>query len=61
MARRLEAILAQPNHIRGHDVVVTASVGVTVSGAGHRDADDILRDADIAMYSIKSGRRPTTR
>jgi diguanylate cyclase (GGDEF)-like protein len=61
MARRLEPILAEPGHIRGHDVVVTASVGVTVSGAGRREADDILRDAEVAIYSIKSGRRPTTR
>jgi diguanylate cyclase (GGDEF)-like protein len=57
VAQRLEDDLARPSNFRGREVLVTASVGVTLSTTGHRDADDILRDADLAMYSVKSTRR----
>ena len=36
---------------------MTASVGIAMSGRAHSNAEDVLRDADIAMYHAKSLRR----
>jgi len=36
------------------DLTVTASIGITSSTLGYERAEDILRDADIAMYRAKS-------
>ncbi len=52
MADRLVADLQQPLEVDGHDLRVSASVGVAVA-AGHRAAADLLREADIAMYQAK--------
>ncbi|MFC7762202.1 putative bifunctional diguanylate cyclase/phosphodiesterase [Catellatospora bangladeshensis] len=54
VAERLHAVLAQPFHLHGQDVVVTASIGITLSSRRYSNAEDLLRDADIAMYSAKS-------
>ena len=54
---RMQASLAESIELDGHDVSVTASVGVALSGAEHTNAEDVLRDADIAMYHAKSMRR----
>jgi predicted signal transduction protein with EAL and GGDEF domain len=35
-------------------VFVTASIGVAVSSTGYTSAEDILRDADTAMYRAKA-------
>jgi predicted signal transduction protein with EAL and GGDEF domain len=53
MAERIVADLSRPFTIDGHTVTITASVGVAVQGSGARDAGDLLRDADIAMYNAK--------
>jgi diguanylate cyclase (GGDEF)-like protein len=54
VAQRVQASLARPFHVQDQDVVVTASIGVTFSGNRHADAEDLVRDADVAMYSAKS-------
>ncbi len=54
VAERLHAVLAQPFHLHGQDVVVTASIGITLSSRRYSNAEDLLRDADLAMYSAKS-------
>ena len=51
--RTLEA-LKTPFAIEGREITITASLGVTVSTADSASADDMLRNADIAMYSAKS-------
>ncbi len=38
----------------GHEVFTTASIGVAFSGTGYERPEDILRDADTAMYRAKS-------
>lgn len=38
-------------------ITIRCSIGVVVASSGHRTADDLLRDADVAMYRAKvSGR-----
>ncbi len=50
--RLLDAVI-EPFEIDGHEVFVTASVGVAVSDHGHETPDELLRDADTAMYRAK--------
>lgn len=41
----------------GRELTVTASVGIAVGRVGLDDADNLLRDADVAMYRAKSDGR----
>ena len=55
VANRLLAYLAEPVVIGEHAVHVTVSLGIAMDvGEVHATADDVLRDADLAMYSAKS-------
>jgi diguanylate cyclase (GGDEF)-like protein/PAS domain S-box-containing protein len=51
--RLLEALRA-PFDIGGKQVHVGASVGAAMSGADNREAEILLRNADVAMYTAKS-------
>ncbi|HUF97456.1 MAG TPA: EAL domain-containing protein, partial [Ilumatobacter sp.] len=53
LADRIEAGSFAPMSLDGLDVVVTASIGVAVIEPVHRDAVDVLRRADVAMYLAK--------
>ncbi|MDQ7907876.1 EAL domain-containing protein [Phytohabitans sp. ZYX-F-186] len=57
VAGRLHAALAPPFRLQGQEVVVTASIGITLGGGQYADAEDLVRDADIAMYWSKSQRK----
>jgi EAL domain-containing protein (putative c-di-GMP-specific phosphodiesterase class I) len=50
-------VLAEPFEVAGQRVFVTASVGIALSMSGYADVQDILRDADIAMYHAKQAGR----
>jgi Amt family ammonium transporter len=52
--RRLQGCLAAPYTIAGHTLVVTASIGVALADAAYVRAEDMIRDADIAMYQAKA-------
>ncbi|HEX8243819.1 MAG TPA: EAL domain-containing protein [Longimicrobium sp.] len=53
-AARLQAEVAAPMVLAGREVVTTASVGVALGPAGYRQAEDLLRDADLATYRAKA-------
>jgi len=53
LARRLDAVLAEPHLIHGTEVVVGGSVGLHVAAAGESVAEAI-RLADQAMYVVKA-------
>ena len=38
----------------GRDVTVTASIGIALGAAGEKQAENLLRNADVAMYRAKS-------
>lgn len=58
IAERLLKEIAVPFKIRGHDVFATVSIGVSLSPIGPVTAEEMLREADIAMYHAKTqGRR----
>ncbi len=52
-AEQLLSLLQEPFLLGENEVFVTASVGVVVSLPGHLTTDDLLRDADVAMYRAK--------
>lgn len=57
IVRRLQDDLSKPYNLDGHEVVVTASIGIATGAHGYERAEDVLRDADIAMYKAKSAGR----
>ena len=57
MAERLQAVIARPQHISGQDIVVTASIGIAVGTESYLSPEDLLRNADIAMYRAKSSKK----
>ncbi len=54
VAERLLNELSAPFRLGGHEVFVTASIGVALSATGYSRADEVLRDADIALHRAKS-------
>jgi predicted signal transduction protein with EAL and GGDEF domain len=54
VAERIQHKLASPFLISGQEVSVTASIGIALSATGYSTAEDILHDADTAMYRAKT-------
>jgi len=54
IADRLLGVLAAPYQLEEHLVRSSASIGIVHSGDGYATADEMLRDADIAMYEAKA-------
>ena len=57
VVERIQRALAAPVELAGQEVSVTASVGVALSESGYTSAEDVLRDADTAMYHAKGTER----
>jgi diguanylate cyclase (GGDEF)-like protein/PAS domain S-box-containing protein len=57
LADRILQVLGKPMALGGTEVIPSASVGITFSDLGSRNADEILRDADVAMYEAKTAGR----
>ena len=54
VAQRLLAALEAPFEHGAKEIFVHASVGVAASKSSGKTADDLLRDADVSMYTAKS-------
>jgi diguanylate cyclase (GGDEF)-like protein len=57
LATRLQDTLREPFQVDGTALNSSASIGITFSTVGYDTPDEVLRDADIAMYRAKSGGR----
>ena len=53
LAQRLGASLIQPMDLKGHEVRVSTSIGIAIAGEPGARADELVRNADIAMYRAK--------
>jgi len=53
VADRLLAALARPYRLGPHEVFSTASIGIVVACSDYERAEDLIRDADTAMYEAK--------
>ncbi|MCU0972144.1 MAG: EAL domain-containing protein, partial [Gammaproteobacteria bacterium] len=54
---RLLGELRRPFFIDGQEISVTASIGITLSGHDYLRAEDMIRDADTALYRAKAAGR----
>ena len=54
VAERVQMELAVPFRLQGQEVFATASMGIAYAGSGYARPEDLLRDADNAMYRAKS-------
>ncbi|HEX3561131.1 MAG TPA: EAL domain-containing protein [Pyrinomonadaceae bacterium] len=54
VAERIQQQLSVPFTLSGREVFTTVSLGIAPSSTGYERAEDILRDADTAMYRAKS-------
>ena len=53
LAGRILKVLLSPVVVQGKEVVLTGSIGIALSESG-ADADELLRNADVAMYTAKA-------
>jgi len=54
LAERVQAALTAPFSLAGQEIYTSASIGIAVSTHGYHRHEDVLRDADIAMYRAKA-------
>lgn len=60
LAERIISELSRPFDLNGHDVVIGASVGMSIStGDDPENPEQLLMNADLAMYSSKKNGRGT--
>jgi diguanylate cyclase (GGDEF)-like protein/PAS domain S-box-containing protein len=53
VAERIQERLGVPFELNGQEIVISASIGIAVGSGDATDAQDSLRDAEIAMYRAK--------
>jgi diguanylate cyclase (GGDEF)-like protein/PAS domain S-box-containing protein len=53
VAERVQKSLEAPIDVGDHEVSAPASIGIVLSGPGYAKPDEILRDADAALYRAK--------
>ncbi|MGH7532721.1 MAG: sensor domain-containing protein [Gemmatimonadales bacterium] len=61
VAGRIQHALGAPFELAGQEVYATTSIGIAISVTGHERAEDLLRDADTAMYDAKAQGKATHR
>ncbi len=54
LAERLQIVLGEPLQIGATEITTSASIGITFSTFGYTLPEEVLRDADIAMYRAKA-------
>src|SRR5437870_10117881 len=53
VAERIQERMGIPFLADAHEVVTTASIGIAFSASSYSDSEDLVRDAEIAMYRAK--------
>ncbi len=54
VARRIQDTLKLPLHLNEHEILITASIGIALNSSNYDQPENLLRDADIAMYDAKA-------
>ncbi|WP_404786117.1 putative bifunctional diguanylate cyclase/phosphodiesterase [Altericista sp. CCNU0014] len=52
-AVRIQRALAAPFRLKTHEVMIQASIGIVLGHAQYQQPEELLRDADLAMYQAK--------
>ncbi len=53
IAERIQEKFAEPFNLGGHEIYSSASIGILHNTVKHLTAEDMMRDADTAMYQAK--------
>jgi len=53
LVERIQTVVGRPFQVDGHELRPSLSIGVTLSHERYENADEMLRDADTAMYCAK--------
>jgi diguanylate cyclase (GGDEF)-like protein len=53
VAEKVQQTISVPFRLATHEAITTASIGVALSTSNYMEAEDIIRDADTAMYRAK--------
>ncbi len=56
VAKRIHQTLRRPFFIGGQEISISASIGIVIRGETYAKPEDLLRDADTAMYRAKAQR-----
>ncbi|MBF0677945.1 MAG: EAL domain-containing protein [Devosia sp.] len=54
LAEGLIAAVGRTYHIDGNEIVVSTSVGIALSSGASMDADELMKNADLALYQAKA-------
>ncbi|MGN9910245.1 EAL domain-containing protein [Phytohabitans sp. LJ34] len=57
VAERLREAVGRPQMVAGQEVVVSVSIGIAEGTSDYQSAEDLLRNADIAMYRAKTRKK----
>jgi diguanylate cyclase (GGDEF)-like protein len=57
LAKRVLRALGEPHHVLGRKVSAAASIGIVLAPSQGRDADELLKNADLALYRAKASGR----
>jgi diguanylate cyclase (GGDEF)-like protein len=61
IARRIQEVVGAPFDLDGHHVVIGTSIGIAIAPGDGDDPDQLLKNADLALYRAKSEGRGTYR
>ena len=54
-AERILSTLSTPFHLEGYQINITTSIGIAFYPDDGYDVEDLIKNADIAMYKAKEG------
>src|SRR5436309_2687195 len=57
LARRIRESIVKPFHLDGHQIVVDISIGISVAPLDATTPDQLLKNADMALYGAKGDGR----
>ncbi|MCS3765452.1 bifunctional diguanylate cyclase/phosphodiesterase [Bradyrhizobium centrosematis] len=61
LARRLVEVISAPYEIDDHQIVIGVSIGISLSPQDGSNPDELLKNADLALYRAKADGRGTYR
>src|ERR1051326_7714384 len=61
LAKRIAAVIGAPFQVEGHDVTLSASIGIAMAPRDGSDPDTLLKFADMALCAAKTDGRRTFR
>jgi diguanylate cyclase (GGDEF)-like protein len=53
VARRIVATFTEPFLIAGHEIFISASIGISIAPLDGQDSEELMKHADLAMYHAK--------